>query len=224
MNSYTFTPKFTRLGDVFQSNEFQPTADQIKNEPMFFSCGMKYLQDNGGPITRFILNQLAEIVPEDMVHSLRRSIIDTRSHMLMPGFYPCIPGWHHDDVPRSRRDGQSNYDSPEYKSQHLMVVIGETAFPQFLKVPTVMPKIPEGLTVYKAWDTIINSSHTSDDFYTVGNGDIYHFDWQTFHRGMPAQKFGWRWFIRFSWDTQRPVLNEIRNQVQVYLSDINQGW
>lgn len=224
MKLHTFTPNFKLHGNVFYDNEFEVTPEMIKNEPMFFSASLEYIEVRGGALTQFVLSKLRDILYDSELRPLHEFIIDSRSHMLMPGFYPCIPGWHHDDVPRTRKDGQPNYENPEYKSNHLMVVIGKTAMPQFLRTTTVLPDIPEGRTIYQAWDRMINAAHSEDDFYTIGSGDIYEFDYQTFHRGMPAKLHGWRYFIRFSWNTERQITNEIRNQVQCYLSDPSLGW
>lgn len=224
MKLYTFTPNFKLHGNLFQDNEFIVTDDMIKNEPMFFSSNLQYVHQNGKSLTKFVIGQLMNILPDSLFEQLKTAVIDSRSHMLMPGFWPAIPGWHHDDVPRSRKDGQPNYENPEYRSNHLLIVIGNTAMPQFLRNTVVMPEIPEGRTIYQAWDRVINASESEDNFYTVGSGDIYEFDYQTFHRAMPAKLHGWRYFIRFSWNTERKVLNEIRNQVQVYISDPSIGW
>jgi hypothetical protein len=224
MKLHTFEPNFKLHGNLFEGSEFIATDSMIKNEPMLFSADFKFAVCEMKGLGSFVFKTLQRILPDEMWLKLEGSVIDSRSHMLMPGFYPCIPGWHHDDVPRTRIDGQPNYDNPEYKSEHLLVVIGNTAMPQFLRKSAVMPEIPAGKTVYQAWDRIINASFSEDDFYTVGSGDVYQFDWQTFHRGMSAKLHGWRYFIRFSWNTERKILNEIRNQVQVYLPDPSIGW
>lgn len=75
----------------------------VKNEPMLFSCDLDATRELGGPITRAWLDAILTDA------SIGPYIIDTRVHMLMPGFWPCIPGWHHDDVPREREDGQPDY-------------------------------------------------------------------------------------------------------------------
>lgn len=60
--------------------------DQIKNEPMFFNCSLEFAYNNGGPITRsFIMN-----LPDDW--NTDQVVFDSRVHMLMPGWYPAIPG------------------------------------------------------------------------------------------------------------------------------------
>jgi hypothetical protein len=66
---------------------------EIKKEPMFFNSDFDYAYLNGGKITRSFLDNLPDGWRIDVV-------FDSRIHMLMPGWYPSIPGWHHDDVPR----------------------------------------------------------------------------------------------------------------------------
>lgn len=201
------------------------TPAQIKNEPMLFSASYDFARNHGGPITDDFLDCLAM----DYGHLLDdKLVIDSRVHMLMPGWYPCIPGWHHDDVPRTRRDGQPNYRKLDYKSKHFAVVVGDCSLTQFLygKISLDIPRL--GRTIYKDWNEQINhilgGTRRKPGLIPVQPGLPIYFDWQTFHRGMPATKNGWRMFIRASWDTDRPKLDEIRNQTQVYMSELEAGW
>jgi hypothetical protein len=68
--------------------------DDIKNEPMFFNCDLDFAWDNGGNITRSFISNLPYDWQDEGI------VFDSRVHMLMPGWYPAIPGFHHDDVPR----------------------------------------------------------------------------------------------------------------------------
>ncbi len=61
----------------------------LKSEPMLFRATREFARFVGGPLTKAFLNAL----------DWEDCLIDSRVHMLMPGMYPCIPGWHHDDVP-----------------------------------------------------------------------------------------------------------------------------
>ena len=99
---FVFDSKF-EVGDDFINRPY--SDDEVKNEPMLFSCNFEYALILGGPLTaRF----LAALPPEFLM--AKDLIIDSRVHMLMPGWFPCIPGYHHDDVPRaSRLCGQPNY-------------------------------------------------------------------------------------------------------------------
>ncbi len=105
--SYHFNSRF-EVGPEF--GDFDQAA--VKNEPMLFNCDFRTAYEIGGPITRAFLDAIE--------CDGYGGIIDTRVHMLMPVWFPCIPGWHHDDVPRSRPDGQPNYESPEHHTRHVM--------------------------------------------------------------------------------------------------------
>ncbi len=60
------------------------------------------------------------------------------------------------------------------------------------------------------------------------------FDDRVWHQGVPAVRSGWRYFIRISrhFDKKKNKFivrdgkrtNEVRKQVQVYMSTINAGW
>src|SRR5690348_15718886 len=110
--------------------------ETIKSEPMLFSSSVEFAVLNGGPITKEFVSKL----PKDWSDC----IIDSRVHMLMPTWYPCIPGWHHDDVPRSREDGQPNYKNPEYHSEHIAAVVGDCSLTAFIKSSVDVDDVPIG--------------------------------------------------------------------------------
>src|SRR5262245_43743261 len=116
----TFDSRFHLVGSL---PPFAPS--QVKAEPMFFAAGGDFARRHGGPITQAVLAAL----PADW-----RScplVIDSRVHMLMPGWYPCIPGWHLDDVPRTRSDGQPEHRCPAYRAEHILCVVGDASLPLF---------------------------------------------------------------------------------------------
>ncbi len=193
--------------------------EQIKNEPMFFNCTTKFAAENGGPITKEFISLLGKRFQEE-------GILDSRVHMLMPGWYPCIPGWHHDDVPRNTANGQPNYKNPEYKSKHCLALVNSDITPtQFLFGRISVPEPEEGRVIYEQWDSYLMYENTDGGGKRIKAEDrLYYFNCNTFHRGTAAVKSGWRWFGRVSIDTHRKPTNEIRKQVQVYMSAINAGW
>lgn len=222
--SYTFEREWRTVGRLPQ---FDQTT--IKNEPMMFSADLEFAEEHGGIITRQFVSMLRNRYCEDVW------IIDSRTHMLMPNWYPCIPGWHHDDVIRDRPDGQPNYDpTPSGRqrnhSEHVMAVFGTTAMPQFavqekmvLEVDyTVDPASGKMKNIYNQFDDQLVKMNPAT--YTVQSGEVIEFTWQDIHRGMPATENGWRFFIRASSNTKRPFFNELRKQVQVYLPTPNEGW
>jgi len=225
-NKY-FESDFKRL------NPFASTIPNalIKKEPMFFNSDFQYAYENGGEITRSFLDAL----PEDWKNE--PLVFDSRVHMLMPGWYPAIPGWHHDDVPRAEiptgqhfiTGGQPDYDNPRYKSEHILGLVNAEICPtEFAIGNCLMPKIKEGDLIYREWhkevemlieDNILQK-HECEDRY------LYYFDWQAFHSGTKAVSNGWRWFGRVSRNTERvnKITNEIRVNCQVYLEFPMEGW
>lgn len=192
-----------------------PDFDQatVKKEPMLFSADYAFASFNGGPITKAFMETLD---PSE------HWIIDSRTHMLMPGWYPCIPGWHLDDVPRTRPDGQPDHAAPVYTSKHQMVVVGTTAIPEFAIGTIELDDVPvgEGI-VYGIWNEKMKA--LAPRVSAPKSGEVVAFDSEAFHRGMPATDHSWRFFIRASVRKQTPR-NEIRHQVNVYMPAIEGGW
>ncbi len=212
---YSFNSQITSVGS-FSSNWSQ---DEIKNEPMLFNCNLAFAELHGGPITRAFLDAM----PTDW----KDVVVDSRIHMLMPGWRPAIPGYHHDDVPRGI-DGQPNYDNPEYYSEHLMgLVNGDICPTNFALGQCTMPD-KVGELIYREWHLEVELLLKEGKLisYNCPSGEILHFDWQTFHCCTAAINSGWRWFIRVSRNTLRTknITNELRNQVQVYLEFPMEGW
>jgi hypothetical protein len=156
---------------------------------------------------------------------------------LMPGWFPAIPGYHHDDVPRPAipvgqhfiTAGQPDYDSPRYLAEHVMgLVNGDVCPTRFALGRCTMPAIPEGELIYRAWHQEVVRLMASGDLetYDCPSGVLLGFNWQTFHSGTKARSNGWRWFCRVSRNTERVkmVTNEIRHQAQVYLEFPMEGW
>lgn len=215
---YTFTSKVEIRG-VFPSNY---PDEIIKIEPMFFNSSLEYAYDNGSMITKKFIENL----PEDW-HYSTNPVLDSRVHMLMPGWYPCIPGYHHDDVPRSTASGQPNYDNPEYHSEHLMGLINGDICPTMFAIGKhELPKV-DGI-IYKQWHKIVEQQISKKALtpYEAPSGAYIQFDANAMHTGQRAVKGGWRWFVRLSRNTsrQKKMTNEIRSQVQVYLEFPMEGW
>lgn len=198
---------------------------RVKSEPMFFSANLTFAYEHGGAITRAFIDAL----PRD--HQVDpTAYVDSRVHMLMPGWFPCIPGWHHDDVPRNTPDGQPNYVDPPYRTRHIAALVNALiAPPQFLEGEVEVPAPVPGSAIYKQWDDAISRTLNFIDrpgFFVKKARDLtlIEFDCDTFHRGSPATANGWRWFGRVSVGRERRMSSEIRQQVQVYMPTINAGW
>ena len=192
----------------------------LKNEPMFFNASLDFAYDNGGPITKRWVAEITRRYPTTEM------VVDTRVHMLMKNWFPCIPGWHHDDVPRSGRDGQPNYISPEYRSQHIMTLINGHICPTEFAMGQIELEIPTKGIIYKQWHLEVEEALADGRLgkWYAPSGALIHFNDRAFHQGNRAREDGWRWFGRASWNTERKPTNEIRRQVQVYLEYPMEGW
>jgi hypothetical protein len=199
------------------------TKEEISNEPMFYRASKEFALENSGPITKLFL----ENMPEDWQNV--PVTIDTRVHMLMPGWYPCIPGMHHDDIPRTRIDGQPNYTEPNYNADHLMGLVNGDIAPTEFAVGKIDLEIPEiGSLVYREWHPKVMEAIENSTLESVSAESYKYiqFDNYAFHQGTKAVSSGWRWFIRVSRNTERALncKNEIRKQVQVYMENPMEGW
>lgn len=197
------------------------TQDEIKNEPMFFNSTGMFAALEGGPITRDFLFTLGR-----NGWDIRNTIVDSRVHMLMPSWYPCIPGMHHDDIPRSTKSGQPNYVNPEYRAEHVMGLVNGDIAPTQFALGEIDLEIPTEGIVYKQWHPKVMQAIEDGTMksYSAESGVILQFDSETFHQGTMAVKAGWRWFVRVSRKTHRIPTNETRKQVQVYLENPMEGW
>jgi hypothetical protein len=103
-----------------------------------------------------------------------------------------------------------------------MAVVGDASLTEFVAETVEVPDIPLGRTVYQVWDRVLEALRPAT--WRVQDGEVVRFHWNDFHRGMPATKAGWRFFIRATMNTDREWKNERRTQVQVYLDDPSVGW
>lgn len=225
----TTAKKFDSQVNVVGSFPVKWSQDDIKNEPMFFKSHISFVRENCGPVTRSFLDSAPPGWDD--------CIIDSRSHMLMNGWYPAIPGFHHDDVPRPPIPGgqhfltapQPDYDTTRYYSEHIVGLLNAEVCPtQFAVGKCVMPEIAEGGLIYREWHKEVIRLLGSGELESVmaASGKMYQFNWQTFHQCTKAVGSGWRWFIRLTRnsDTVKSPMNEIRKQVQVYLEFPMEGW
>lgn len=207
------------------------TNDAIKSEPMFFNCDLDFAMEYGGPITRDFIYSL----PTDWRYD--EVVIDTRIHMLMPGWYPAIPGYHHDDVPRPDipagqhflTAGQPDYDNPRYLSEHIIGLVNADVCPtHFATGRATFSEVPEGKTIYKHWhpEVLRHIEDGSLKQWEAPDRTLLQFNHATWHTGSKAVKNGWRWFGRVSRNTDRvkKITNEIRVNAQVYLEFPMEGW
>lgn len=198
---------------------------------MFFNCDVPFAWRNAGPITKSFLDALPEEWWDEP------AVFDSRVHMLMPGWYPAIPGYHHDDVPRPAipvgqhfvTAGQPDYDNPRYRSEHIMGLVNANIAPTNFALGTcTMPRVADGDLIYRRWHEEVERLLAVGAMESVAAPDrkLIAIDCDAFHQGTKAVGNGWRWFGRVSRNTDRTatITKEIRRQVQVYLEFPMEGW
>lgn len=198
----------------------------IEEEYQFFQASPAFIESkmgaDGTQMTAAVLEVLKESLTTEEYENLR---IDTKTHMLKPGWYPCIPGWHCDFV--NRDANEDIQPDPEIDSQvRHFLVCSNAPTTQFMHDRHVESS-GEG---WKQVDAgIVDNIHLGyHDLYQVSPTEILEFDAQELHRGMPAKGSGWRYFFRASLfpkgDKRREEReNHIRIQQQVYLP-LGEGW
>ena len=214
--SFVFLPQLRRCQGPYLINAFSDR--DIKNEVMLFNCDFDFALSVATPITKAALLDFKKRWGSENL------IIDTRVHMLMPGWFPCIPGWHHDDVPRGA-DGQPDYTVFNPVRHWILLLNAAVAPTEFLTTEVRLDRPAPGKTVYGEWHKDIEAIEPLQKSTQLArSGDWYEFDAGTFHRGTAAVRSGWRYFMRISRNSTRVPTNEVRRQVQVYLPALTAGW
>jgi hypothetical protein len=218
-NPKLFNPKVEIVGKV---PEFK--IGEVMSEPMLFSADLDFAFSEGGTLTKSFIKNL----PSDYLRE--KVVIDSKVVMLKKGWFPCIPGWHLDEIPQTcpNNPGQPNLKTPEYTAEHIMCLVGdEISNTLFVNSPIELD-VPTTGTIWVELDRQINKklSRGSEtiNVFRVPMNTLVKFDHESFHKGQRANGDGWRWFIRATKGSNRQPINKIRTQVQVYIESENTGW
>lgn len=198
----------------------------IREEPMLFGASIDFAYKEGGMLTRQVLNHIRNqpgFSDECFIHASKgyHPVIDTKSVMLMPGFYPCIPGWHCDGV--IRKDGESQPDLSTLNEDiyHYTCVLSSN--PDQSETEFLNENVSIDIDENAVWQSVDKDlEKRSLNVLRFKSGDIVRFRRSNLHKCPPANQRQWRYFFRISF-YHMPAMNQIRNQVQVYI-DKNQGW
>lgn len=210
----TFNTSVHRLGTIAV-----PPQEDVRQMVPLYRADMDFARSFGGAALQPFLDQYKPI-------GLRYISIDVKVHMLKPGWFPCIPGWHLDDFWRPTGGQPVLNELDEHGSQHTMVVFGDSSLTEFLHGPVTLEAPPAGFTgnVYGWYNEIIEAKKLPR--FSVEEGVVHSFTHNDFHRGVAATKSGWRAFIRLTESDHREPKNEIRSQANVYIphTDLTRGW
>lgn len=187
-----------------------------KEVPQLYRASLEFAKEQGGERFRKLMDQFAELFKDD---GYKYTSIDTRTHMLMTGMYPCIPGWHCDDFYRPG-GGQPDLVNVEKEASqvHYLICIGDCSLTEFAVEDLELPS-PHELPTEKPMYFYYDKALEEKPFFSmnVKENTIYSFGPLAFHRGQAATKNGWRTFIRVTRSNHRDNKNEIRYQSNVYI-------
>jgi hypothetical protein len=210
--------KFTSVPEHVCNVEM-PVGD-LRGYPQLLRCSPDYSHGHEG------LEHIIKAVKQALRSQWTHISIDTRLSMLMPGMYPCIPGWHCDDFYRPNGGQPDLRNAPP--AEHICVVLGNCSLTRFVNEPLNLP-LPEPGDYELRSQTLYEIAHRRIEILEpqtvqVKANEIWRFDQLTWHRGEPATEIGWRYFLRLTGSNHWTTLNQIRTQTQVYLTKPFAGW
>ena len=219
-----------------------PDESLVKQTLGLWNVSVEDALKYGGELTR------AAIGAMNLRNDRKYIVVDSKVHMLMEGFYPAIPGWHTDGVPRGverdpggkglpnifAQDEPGDLRPPRY---HLLVT-GSGCLTEFITTREVDLEIPDFPTInlYRLihqqleamLEQRVKETYKREDFVSQYSNQVVEFDWWDLHRGIAATKKEWRFLIRVAEtdyiQPQTDLRTAIRTQSNVYVEAGNYGW
>lgn len=218
--------KFNRRPVIKGDSIEQPEISEVKNSLSLFRASLEDAVRYGGDITRAALSKMV------LVGDRKNIVVDTKTHMLMPGMCPAIPGWHTDGAPRPNKNPslieQEKLDD-RYNRYHLLVT-GEGCMTRFVEqrdFTLSLEKFDGTSNLYAEMSYRMNQRFLELSPFEIEPCTIYTWDWWEVHTAIIAQKREWRYLIRVTeTDFVEPVtdLREcLRVQQNVY-TPTEFGW
>lgn len=206
-----------------------PSQEEIQRTPQLWNASLEDALLYGGDLTREAIGAMS------LTGSRKNIIVDSKIHMLMPGMYPAIPGWHNDGTPRGY-GGVNTKAAPNFALQeelsdsiyHLMVT-GTGSLTHFMDgeleigVDDLDPKAYEKITA------VVNGVAAAEPHrvWEMPSCSVVQWDWWSMHAAWAATKHEWRYLIRvLETDHDEPqsdLRKVIRTQQQVYVPEVF-GW
>ncbi len=193
-----------------------------KDCPQIYRGSLEFSLEHGSEKFKEMLFQISKLFEND---GFKYTSVDTRTHMLMTGMYPCIPGWHCDDFyrPDNKQPDLINVEK-EAPQKHYLVMLGDCSRTEFLENDLLAcnpSELPKENPMYFYYDKFIEEEISRMEVKItkfVEPNKIYSFGPLAFHRGSAAKENGWRTFIRVTRSNHREPKNELRYQSNVYVS------
>lgn len=210
----------------------QPSELEMKNTFALWNASYEDAIRYGGEITRDALQAM------NLRHDRKNIIVDTKIHMLMPGWSPAIPGWHVDGAPRDASKNPQGSGLPDTFAQegderfnrYHILVTGNGCLTQYINKPLEVP-IPDepSYEVYSVMSRYVQEmvKIAPSIVSSFESCTVYEFDWWDIHTGIIASKKEWRYLIRVCesdyYEPRKDLREVIRMQSQIY-SPADFGW
>lgn len=215
-----------------RSRQARPGIQDMNETTMFWRGTPQHLVENAGPLTAALTQELLAL--EAFTQAVNNAgehtvLVDTRISMITaPGWYPSIPGWHGDYVPRGE-NGQPDLAAVDPRVQHFMILASTVENPvsatEFLCDRVELQVDPDAV-----WKSVNQQLQTKENrTQRVQQLTWYQFSQDALHQATPATTPGWRLFYRASIlpvdhpNAQGPV-NVIRRCTQIYMDVKTAGW
>lgn len=227
----TIPVQFCRNPIIKSGTIEQPTFNQIKNTFGLWNASYDDAIKYGGDITRQAIRCM------NIQHDRKNIIVDTKIHMLMPGWSPSILGWHCDGAPRDKSNNPNGLEPPDTfalenlrANRYHIMVTGTGCLTQYINRPIYVDiPVSPSQEVYAIMSKYIQKyiQQYPEIVSTFDSCGIYQFDWWSIHTGVLATKKEWRYLIRVCesdyYEPRKDLREIIRLQSQIY-SPMDFGW
>lgn len=223
--AYHFNKNTLTYGNFIE----QPTQLEIKSSLGLVNASLDDAVRYGGDVTRVALGAM------QLRHDRKYVVVDTKTHMLIPGMSPAIPGWHTDGAPRDEAFNPQGRGLPDQWAQlrsdirpprfHLLVT-GSGCLTQFVAQPLRLHiPVEPSATLYAIISKATRRRNPSTE--TVQSCQVVEFDWHDLHTGVVATATEWRYLIRVTETDYLPPCRDLRQVIRVQqnvYSPTDFGW
>lgn len=170
--------------------------EDIAREPVPRACHPAWLAENGGPIARAFVRAL----PAHWQTPDADVIVNGKINEFDPGWYSCLAGWHIDGTSRidKRSDGTPDLINPGRYIEQIGCCVGPAGATGFLVGDIALPVTPIGADGRGVWQRILADAIADGTLKAVRapTHTMLRFDFGDFHTCQPAERDGWRFFIK----------------------------
>lgn len=171
--------------------------EDIAAEPIMKASHPTWLAEHGGPIARAFVKCL----PDDWTTPDADVIVNAKIDEFDPGWWSCLAGWHIDGtsrIPNRRSDGSPDLLEPGRTIEQIGCCLGPAGATGFLVGAIDLPVTPIGADGRGVWQRIFEDALAEGRIKAVRApiATVVGFDFGDFHTCRPAERPGWRYFIK----------------------------